>query len=171
MFLDRDGVINRRIVGGYATRWEEFELLPGVREAVARFTGIFSRIIVVSNQQGVGKGLMKASDVETIHREMVLELEKHGGRIDAVFFSPHLASEHSILRKPGVGMALQARKRFPELRFRRSLMAGDSLSDMMFGKRAGMTTVLINPDPSLARDYPRLIDYCYPDLLSLANQL
>lgn len=171
LFLDRDGVINRRIVGGYATRWEEFELLPGVTEALAHFASVFGRIVVVSNQQGVGRGLMQASDVEKIHHRMTREIEKEGGRIDAVFFAPNLASEHSILRKPGIGMALRARRQFPEIRFGHSLMAGDSLSDMIFGKRAGMTTVLINPDPCLAREYPKKIDFCFPDLKTLADAL
>jgi histidinol phosphatase-like enzyme len=68
-------------------------------------------------------------------------------------------------------MALKARKQFPEIKFRQSLMVGDSLSDMIFGKRVGMTTILIHPDAEPAKKHPRLIDYIYPDLIALANDL
>ncbi len=170
LFLDRDGVINRRIVDGYARSWNEFELLPGVVMAIGTFSRIFGRIVVVTNQQGVGKGFMTSNDVIGIHQQMVGEIEKSGGRIDSVFFSPHRSSDHNFNRKPGLGMALQARKKFPEIRFKKSLMAGDSLTDMIFGKRCGMKTALITQDSDAAKRYPRLIDFVYPDLISLARE-
>jgi histidinol-phosphate phosphatase family protein len=171
LFLDRDGVINRRIVGDYAKSWSDFEFLPGVTDAIRSFSGIFGKIIVVTNQQGVGKGMMTSGDVMRIHEQMQREIEQSGGRLDAVFFSPHLVSEHNFIRKPGLGMALQARKKFPEIHFNRSIMAGDSLSDMTFGKRSGMKTVLISGDGSIARQYNRLVDFFYPDLLAFSREL
>jgi histidinol-phosphate phosphatase family protein len=171
LFLDRDGVINRRIVDDYVKTWDQFEFLPGVVDAMNQFHKVFGRIIVVSNQQGVGKGLMSEKDVQLVHSGMMEEIENAGGKIDAVFFSPHLRSEQSVMRKPNVGMALRARRQFPEIRFNRSVMAGDSLSDMYFGKRAGMKTVLISPDSSLAKLHPRQIDFVFPDLISLASEL
>ena len=68
-------------------------------------------------------------------------------------------------------MALNAKKDFPEIRFRRSVMVGDSLSDMKFGKNAGMTTVLVGDNPEMARQYPHLVDYCYPTLFDFAKEL
>lgn len=171
LFLDRDGVINRRIVNGYVRNWEEFEFLPGVTGALALLAPVFSRIIVVSNQQGVGKGLMTHADVDAIHHRMTEEVARAGGRFDAVYFAPFLATDRSVMRKPGIGMALRARREFPGVRFRYSLMAGDSLSDMQFGKRAGMTTVLIADQPSLARAWPSLIDFRVPDLEALAQTI
>jgi histidinol-phosphate phosphatase family protein len=171
LFLDRDGVINRRIVGGYVRSRDEFEFLPGITEAIRTLAGIFGKIIVVSNQQGVGKGLMTGEDVDAVHERMIKEITGSGGRIDAVFYSPHLHSDRSPMRKPGVGMALAARRRYPEISFKRSLMAGDSLSDMIFGKRLGMKTALISPDPTPARTNPRQIDFIFSDLLSLAHAL
>jgi D-glycero-D-manno-heptose 1,7-bisphosphate phosphatase len=171
LFLDRDGVINRRIIGGYVKSWDQFEFLPGVVEALKRFHQTFGRIIVVSNQQGVGKGLMTDMDVLAIHAQMRSELELAGACIDAAYFSPHLASSGSVMRKPNVGMALMARKQFPEIRFNRSVMAGDSLSDMVFGKRVGMKTVLISTDPAHAKKYPRQIDFICPDLITFAISL
>ncbi len=171
LFLDRDGVINRRIVGGYVKSWDELGFLPGVLEAIPKFSGFFGRIIVVSNQQGVGKGLMSGGDVEHIHEKMASEIAQKGGRIDAAYFAPQLASEKSVMRKPNVGMALRARKEFPEIRFKKSMMAGDSLSDMIFGKRLGMITAFINAESAIPGRYPRLIDVHCPDLLALSNLL
>jgi histidinol-phosphate phosphatase family protein len=171
LFLDRDGVINRRIVDGYVKTWDQFEFLPGVVDAMKQFHKVFGRIIVVSNQQGVGKGLMSEKEVQLVHSGMMDEIEHAGGKVDAVYFSPHLRSERSVMRKPNVGMALKARRQFPEIRFNRSVMAGDSLSDMFFGKRVGMKTVFISPDSSLAKRHPRQIDFVFPDLISLASGL
>ena len=171
LFLDRDGVINRRIVGGYVKEWTQFEFLPGVLEAISKFSALFGRIIVVSNQQGVGKGLMTEKEVEEIHRQMTEELLKSGGKIDAIYFSPHLESTGSVIRKPGIGMALRARKQFPGIKFKQSLMAGDSISDMRFGKRVGMKTVFLSPENVTAKKHPRLIDYNYTDLKSFADVL
>jgi histidinol-phosphate phosphatase family protein len=171
LFLDRDGVINRRIVDDYVKSWDQFEFLPGVPEALEKFRLVFGRIIIVSNQQGVGKGLMRAEDVDAVHKRMVNEIEKAGGVVDAVFYCPYLSSDRSIMRKPNIGMALRARKQFPGIRFNRSVMAGDMLSDMIFGKRVGMKTVFISEDTAMAKLNPRKIDFVFSDLISFANSL
>jgi len=171
LFLDRDGVLNRRIVDGYVTQWSEFTWLPGVPEALKIVAGIFGPIIVVSNQQGVGKGIMTRQDVTEIHARLVKEVVKTGSRLDAVYFSPHLDTEHSIMRKPNVGMGLKARREFPDIRFNQSVMAGDSLSDMLFGRRLGMKTVFLSENQSELRKGHKLIDFAFPDLLTFANRL
>jgi histidinol-phosphate phosphatase family protein len=171
LFLDRDGVINRRIVGGYVKSWDELGFLPRVLDAIPVFSGLFGRIIIVSNQQGVGKGFMTHEDVDRIHSKMVSEIVLQGGRIDAAYFAPQLASERSIMRKPDVGMALKARRQFPEIRFKKSIMAGDSLSDMIFGKRLGMVTVFISGEAAIPLQHPSLVDVHCPDLWEMASQL
>jgi len=171
LFLDRDGVINRRIVGGYVTDWDEFEFLPGTFDALKAFSSRFGRIIVVSNQQGVAKGVMTNADVEMIHSSMIRQVEGAGGRIDLVLYAPHLASERSEMRKPSIGMALRAREMFPEINFEKSVMAGDSLSDLEFGRNAGMVTVFICPDNTLADKCSELIDFHYPDLVTFSRNL
>ena len=171
LFLDRDGVINKRIEGDYIRSWEQFEFLPGVMEAFRIFSEVFDQIIVVSNQQGIGKGLMTKDDVRGIHGKMIAEVLKGQGRIDKTYFSPYLRAENSIHRKPNVGMALEARKDFPGLRFRKSLMAGDSLTDMIFGRRLKMKTVFISTHDQLIRQGHKVIDFAYPDLLTFANDL
>jgi len=170
LFLDRDGVINQRITGGYVTSWKEFILLPGVTEAFRLATGIFGRIVVVTNQQGIGKGLMTESDLSEIHRQFREKIESEGGRIDAIYHAPQLESETSSMRKPGTGMALLAKDQFPDIRFDQSVMVGDSLHDMEFGKKLGMYTVLIT-DQSLNQTPSPLSNARYPSLLSFIKEL
>ncbi|MCX6240904.1 MAG: HAD family hydrolase [Bacteroidetes bacterium] len=171
LFLDRDGVINHRIIDGYVSHWEQFQFNHSVKEAMKELAGVFGRIVVVSNQQGIGKGLMSESQLETIHSRMVSEVEAAGGRIDAVFYCPALDSEKSFNRKPNIGMALQARKRFPEIRFRQSLMVGDSLTDMIFGKRVGMKTVFLSSDLPHIRRGHKTINYVFADLPAFSRSL
>ena len=146
LFLDRDGVISRRIPDYYVTRWEDFRFLDGVPEAMALLSGIFGRIIIVSNQQGVGKGLMSPESLEMIDLKMKETISKAGGRIDASYYCPYLASENHPDRKPGTGMGHKAKADFPEIDFSKSVMVGDSPSDMEFGKKLGMMTVFIGED-------------------------
>jgi len=148
LFLDRDGVINRRIIDGYVKRPEEFEFLSNVPESIATLTGIFNRIIVVTNQQGIGKGLYTAEDLARVHEKMKLGVEAAGGKISAVYFAPHLAAENSPMRKPGIGMAMQARNDFPDIDFSKSIMVGDSKSDMEFAHNAGMFAVFCGQNVS-----------------------
>jgi D-glycero-D-manno-heptose 1,7-bisphosphate phosphatase len=144
LFLDRDGVISERLPDDYVRRWEEFRFLDGVLEAMAVLASIFGRIVVVSNQQGVGKGMMNKETLEMIDSRMKQEIIKAGGRLDASYYCTHLAAENHPDRKPGTGMALKAKAQFPEIDFLKSVMVGDSPSDMEFGKRLGMITVFIN---------------------------
>jgi len=171
LFLDRDGVINHRIVDDYVRCWDQFQFNPGVREALKDLSGMFGRIIVVSNQQGIGKGLMNESDLHQIHEKMVSAIMKKGGRIDKIYFCPFLESAGSVMRKPNIGMALKARKEFPDMRFKRSAMAGDSISDMIFGKRLKMVTVFLSDDRNAVSRHSQLIDIVCKDLLSFAALL
>lgn len=143
LFLDRDGVINRRLPGAYVRRGEEFDWLPGAPQAIARLNDLFGLTIVVTNQQGIGKGLMDESDLQRVHAHLLRELTEAGGRIDAIYHCPDLASRTPNCRKPAPVMALRAKRDFPQIDFRRAVMVGDSLSDMEFGQRLGMRCVLV----------------------------
>ena len=112
LFLDRDGVINVRIIDGYVTKIDEFEFLPNVFESFKIFKDKFRRIIIVTNQQGVGKGIMSDEDVKNIHDYMTHEIERHGGKIDMVYYCPQLKSEPDNYRKPSPKMAFFAKNRF-----------------------------------------------------------
>jgi D-glycero-D-manno-heptose 1,7-bisphosphate phosphatase len=146
LFLDRDGVINRRIVGDYVRSIEQFEMLPGVLESLIRCANHFGRIVVVTNQQGIGKGLMSEEDLRLIHKHFIQMVHEAGGRIDAIYHCPELAKNNPECRKPEIGMFNQARKDFPEIVPKKSIMVGDSPSDMEFGRRAGIHTVAIGDD-------------------------
>ena len=170
LFLDRDGVINRQIVGGYVRNLSQLELLPGAIDAIVRLGKVFRYIIVVTNQQGVGKGLVSMADVDEIHSYIIEEVQKAGGYITKIYCCPSLESANDPNRKPGIGMGLQAKRDFPDIDFSRSLMIGDSKSDMLFAERLGMKSVFIThgqPIPehvkltcdSLA-DVPELVDFC-----------
>ncbi len=171
LFLDRDGVINRRLVDDYVKSWDEFEFIEGVLDAIKKFSEIFGKVFVVTNQQGIGKGLMTEDTLIEIHRKMADEIAKAGGNIDKVYFCPDLKSSGSFCRKPQIGMGLKARKDFPEINFKRSIMAGDTASDMKFGKRLKMKTVLIGDDLSVASENPALVDFQYDSLIDFAQLL
>ncbi|MBQ5689695.1 MAG: HAD family hydrolase [Bacteroidales bacterium] len=143
LFLDRDGVINVRIIDGYVTKIEEFEFLPNVIEALKIFKDKFKYIIVATNQQGVGKGIMKFEDVETVHQFMAQQVADNSGRIDKVYFCPQLKSVPDNYRKPSPKMAYFAKNDFPDIDLSKSIMIGDMNSDIEFGKNAGMKTIFI----------------------------
>lgn len=130
LFLDRDGVINRRIVGDYVRGPEQFEWLPNAAQAVKELVKWAPYLVVVTNQQGVGKGLMRSEDVCLIHRRIQDELKAiGGGAIDGFNVCPHLESAGCICRKPRPGLVTQWLHRHPESDPRLSLMVGDSPSD------------------------------------------
>lgn len=143
LFLDRDGVINKHIPDGYVKNWDEFEFLPGVLEAFEILSVYFKTIVIVTNQRGVGKRLMTEDELINIHERMTSEIRQYGGRIDKIYYCTDINMDNPN-RKPNSGMALQAKNDFPCIEFKESIMIGDGQSDIEFGNRLGMKTVLIN---------------------------
>ena len=143
LFLDRDGVINQRNFDGYITDVNDFIFLQNVLQAIKTLSQRFGRIIIVTNQQGIGKKLMSKSNLEEIHRYMVDEINNSGGCIDAIFVATNLKGIEPDRRKPNPDMAIEAQKRFPEIDFKKSVMVGDTDSDLKFGINLGMKTALI----------------------------
>lgn len=151
LFLDRDGVINRRIVGDYVTTVSSFEFLDGAEAALSGLARKFDYILVVTNQQGIAKGRMTEADLEAVHAYMRHCVEQKGGRLDGIYYCPEHERDNPCCRKPRSGMARQAQADFPDLDFGHALMVGDSVSDLEFGQRLGMDTVLITTKPDLDR--------------------
>ncbi len=171
LFLDRDGVINKEEAGTYVLSYEGFEFLPGVLEAMERFEKVFKYIFIVTNQQCVGKGLLAREVLESMHESMQRDIEKQNGRIDAIYYCPDLATENPPNRKPEIGMALQAQREFPSVDFSRSIMVGNYITDMEFGRNAGMHTVLVEEKERINDQNIKHIDHYFDSLLSLSQNV
>jgi histidinol-phosphate phosphatase family protein len=165
LFLDRDGVINVLRVNDYVKSLDEFVFNKGAIEAIKILNEYFNKVIVVTNQQGIGKGLYSHETLDEIHKHMQQSIEQKGGKIDQVFYAPQLSKENSPMRKPNIGMALAAQKLFPEIDFTKSLMIGDSNGDMQFADNAGMQKIKIYHQQK-TEAYEGLQ---FPDLISIAQ--
>ncbi len=148
LFLDRDGVINTCPIRDYILDKADFHLIEGVPEAVAKLSKIFGRIVVATQQQCVGKGLISQVGLDEIHEHLSAQLVQSGGRLDAVFAATKLApDDHLLWRKPGPGMAYAAKQMFPEIAFSHAVMVGDTTRDMQFGHQLGMQCILVGYKP------------------------
>lgn len=170
LFIDRDGVINYEKKEDYILNWSEFKFYEGVHEAMQILSGIFPTIIMVTNQRGIGKGLMTEDDLQVIHDNMTNEIAGASGRIDKIYFCTSL-DNNCFERKPNPGMAHLAQKDFPHIDFSKSIMIGNKLSDMGFGKNAGMHTIYVDTtNPEVPSPHP-LIDLRFRDLLAAAKAI
>jgi D-glycero-D-manno-heptose 1,7-bisphosphate phosphatase len=155
VFLDRDGVINRKLAEGrYVTRWEEFELLPGVAVAIAALNRSGRKVIVITNQRGIALGRMNEAEVEGIHDRMRAELAREAAILDAIYYCPH-DRETCDCRKPRTGMIEAAFRDFPEAGRENSILIGDSLSDMECARKARMPAIFIESDEGNEKDGAR----------------
>lgn len=172
LFLDRDGVINLHYPNDYVKSWDEFYFLEGALDALRDLSQMFRRIIIVTNQQGVGRELMSQSDLDFIHAEMMKEVRKHGGRIHAIYAATELRNNDiHQMRKPGIGMAKKAKRDFPEIEFAKSIMVGDAITDMQFGRTAGTYTVFLGDTKKIKEEEKNLIDAYCESLRDFANSL
>ena len=169
LFIDRDGVVNDEKHLDYIHTWDEFKFYEGVKQAFKIFNKKFGIIIMVTNQRGVAKGLTKIEDLHLIHRNMLQEIENAGGRIDRIYFSTEMEGEN---RKPNPGMGLQAKKDYPNIDLSESVMIGNTLSDMEFGRNLGVAMNIFLP--TTRKDIPlnhEDIDFVFDDLISVAKAL
>jgi D-glycero-D-manno-heptose 1,7-bisphosphate phosphatase len=143
VFLDRDGVINRKQPDDdYVKTWEEFEFLPRAQEALLLLRRAGMRLVVVTNQRGVARGRLTESALQHIHARMQAELTAAGVVLDGIYYCPHDKGACDC-RKPLPGLFRQARRDFPDIVFADSAVVGDSLSDLEAGASLGCRTVLI----------------------------
>tara|TARA_B110000037_G_scaffold220367_1_gene288030 strand:+ start:12891 stop:14168 length:1278 start_codon:yes stop_codon:yes gene_type:complete len=167
LFLDRDGVINERLIDDYVKQLNELRIIEKVPQAVQRFTELFGRIVVVTNQQGIGRGMMTVDDLSIIHGFIDEVIKTSDGKIDKFYFAPQLRSENSNYRKPGTGMGLQAKIDYPEIDFSKSIMVGDSETDIEFGMKLGMKTVMLKNTSNISTK----ADYIFENLYEVSHEL
>ena len=147
VFLDRDGVINRKAPeGSYVSHWDQFHLLPGAEEAIASLNRSGRRVFLVTNQRGVALGLYTETDIERLHARLAESLAEHEAHIDGYYYCPH-DKNVCTCRKPLPGLFEQAFAAFPGADAAHSVMIGDSLSDMEAGRAIGMRTIFIEGEP------------------------
>ncbi len=170
LFLDRDGVINVESVGSYITSWDEFVFHDGVTDAMRSLSRVFGNIVVVSNQRGVGRGIMTMEALREISKNMRAVIAEHGGRIDRVYAAT-ATNDDDHNRKPNTGMGLQAQEDFPKIDFKKSVMVGNSMSDMEFGKRLSMHTIFLTTKHEPVTLPHDLIDEQYDSLYAWATRL
>ncbi|MBU2461970.1 HAD-IIIA family hydrolase [bacterium] len=155
IFLDRDGVINKKMPeGGYVEEWNEFCFLPGVFEAFRILIGSGFLIIVVTNQRCIARGIITEEKLSEIHENMVREIKNEGGNINAIYFCPHDISDGCPCRKPRPGMLLKAIDDFKnkgiEIDLKNSYIIGDSEKDILAGKLVGLKTIKIGEYSEMA---------------------
>ena len=170
LFLDRDGVINHEKKMDYILNWDEFKFYDGVTDALKTFAEVFGTIVMVTNQRGIGKGLMTENDLASIHDNMLSTIKSSSGRIDKIYYCTALNND-CFERKPNPGMAHLAKKDFPNIDFKKSIIIGNKLSDMQFGRNAGMYTIYVaTTNPEVETPHP-LIDQRFNDLHAVATHL
>ena len=170
LFLDRDGVINVERPGEYVLNWKQFRFAEGALDALAILAQKFGSIFIVSNQRGIGRGLMTEEDLKDIHHHMQAYVIDAHGKIDGIYYCLEKEME-CFYRKPNPGMALQIFIDHPEIDQNKCLMVGDKLSDMRFGRAAGMYTIFIaSTNPHEPYPHPD-IDARFTSLLRFAEVL
>lgn len=149
VFLDRDGVINKKIDNDYVKKWEEFKFLPDVIDAIKILNQKNTPVYIITNQSGIGRGHMSLNDLKIVHDKMMEEFKANGAYVDDIFICPHAPNENCECRKPKPGLLLKAKSKYPEIDFKASWFIGDSMSDVEAGKAVGCNTYLVKKDESL----------------------
>ena len=177
VFLDRDGVINRKPPeGDYITRWEDMELLPGVVEGIALLNQANFCVIVITNQRCVAKGLISEAGLEEIHRRMTETLARSGATVDGIYYCPHDLQASCACRKPAPGMLLDA-ARSRGIDLAASWMIGDSDNDVEAGRNAGCKTARVIAAEATSSERARIseatntADISAPSLLDAIRQI
>ena len=145
LFLDRDGVLNRHIPDDYVRNWGMWEWMPGMLAEIKKWSSKFEHIILVSNQRGVGKGVMSDADLSSIHGHMMMDILEAGGRLDLALYCTAL-DKNDARRKPNIGMFREAQALFPDIDAKSSVMLGDMPSDAAFARNCGISFILLSPE-------------------------
>ena len=170
IFVDRDGVFNPEKENDYIRNLSEFSFYPGVVENFKKINDRFGKVVLVSNQRGIGRGLMSLAALHEIEAYMSSELEAAGGHIDKYYYCTN-AENHHPDRKPNPGMIYHAKSDFPEIKLDKAIMIGNKPTDMLFARNGGIYSVFIaTTNPETPFPHPD-IDLRFPTLVDFANSL
>lgn len=151
IFIDRDGVINRRKPSDYVLKWSEFVFTPGIRPALKRLASLRLPIILISNQAAVGKNLLDLAALEKITTQLYKALLNDNVSLCAAYYCPHQAHENCACRKPKPGLLLQAARDY-EVNLSRSVFIGDAETDLQAARAAGCKPVWFGSGESTHSD-------------------
>ncbi len=158
IFFDRDGIVNTRLIDKYVLNIDQFEFTPNFFEVFKLVKSLDYLAILITNQQGIGKKLMTENDLQEIHKFMQEKLiENTGFQFDDIYFCGDLKENNNYRRKPNPGMIFEAVEKF-NIDLKNSYFIGDSFSDIVAGKSAGVKTIYVN------NDICDFADYCFDDL-------
>jgi histidinol-phosphate phosphatase family protein len=163
-------VINVEKEGDYIRNRNEFKFIDGVLQAFPLFAERFGHIIIVTNQKGVGKGLMTEADLNDIHQYMEESVLALGGSVTKTYYCTAVDDEDPC-RKPNPGMAFLACTDYPDIDLSRSVMIGNTMSDMQFGRSSGMFTIFIPSGKPMPILPDPMVDGVFQGLLSVAKAL
>lgn len=149
IFLDRDGVINKNMpIHDYVKTWDEFEFLPGAIAGLKSLNQQGYKIFIITNQGGIGRGLMTENDLTIIHDQMLKELREEGITITGVYYCPHISTDNCDCRKPRSGLLLRAAREY-YLDLTKMVLIGDSKNDIKAGEAVGCQTILLSEGKGL----------------------
>jgi D-glycero-D-manno-heptose 1,7-bisphosphate phosphatase len=172
IILDRDGVINHD-PDGYIKSPEEWNPIAGSLEAIARFNRAGFRVLVASNQSGIGRGFYGLDALQRIHEKLFYLLQDAGGKIDEIFFCPHHPDDGCVCRKPSTGMFLEMQAKYG-MDFSETYFIGDSIGDVKVAEAVGCVPVLVmtgNGRETLAK-HPELMRVRrFEDLAMAADEI
>jgi len=171
VFLDRDGTINEEVI--YLSNLEQFRLLPGAGEAIRLLNQRRWRVIVITNQSGLGRGYFTEEELALVHQRMRAALDREGAHIDAIYVCPHQPEDGCPCRKPGTALFERAAQEF-DIDLSKSYAIGDKMTDLLPGACLGCRTVLILTGHGQEQlenkdEWETEPDYVASDLLSAAQ--
>jgi histidinol-phosphate phosphatase family protein len=169
VFLDRDGTVSRDSLD-HIKSWEEFHFLPNGKEGVSFLTKHDFKIIFITNQSVIARGMVTPKELDFIHNNMVKEIEASGGKVEKIYFCPHHPDDGCNCRKPRPGLLLKAIDE-NDVDPSKSYMVGDRIMDVQVGRSVGCKTVLLKNDRGLKELEKADIkpDYIADDLLDAAK--
>jgi len=136
IFIDRDGVIIEN-QSDYVRSWEDVAIYPQALRALSMICDSEYKIVIVTNQSAVGRGIISQSTADEINHRLIMEIQSVGGRIDGVYMCPHAPGENCTCRKPKPGLLFKAAGDL-NIDLSASIMIGDALTDIMAGQAAGV---------------------------------